>query len=148
MKNRTLLLNAVGIIALATVSALVIGVLIDYTWGLSSDMPGWTGILMAFCTLCASPALIFPYWLVARRRGRRGSYGILASVVAGAAFPVLPTILTCLLGLVYGHEAVAWDRLVESAVGWLVLLAMTLGSGTLCSYVAVLLDAKFGWPRG
>ena len=102
---------------------------------------------MAFCTLCASPAVLFPYWLFARKRGRRSSCGILASVLAGAAFPVLPTVLTYWLGLAYGHRAVAWDRLVESAVGWLVLLVMTLGSGALCSCAAVLLDAKFGWPR-
>jgi len=99
MKNRTILLNSVAIIALATVCALAVGVVVDYTFGVSSDMPGWTGVLMAFCTICASPAVIFPYWLFARHKGRRSSYGILASVLAGAAFPVLPTVLTYLLGI-------------------------------------------------
>jgi len=148
MRTRFVLLGIVMILSLG--AGQVAGFAILY-WEINeiTDGPWRIGLLVfGFCYLCALPGLVAPYCYFAKKMGNASSLGVLPSAMVGIAYPWNLVIVTYLGGLAVGHNQMAWDRLVESLFGWLLLLLMTLGSGIVLSYVSIRLDAVLQGRRG
>jgi len=102
-----------------------------------TDGPWWIGFLiLGFACLCASPCIVIPFAVVAKRTGRDGDRGFLSGVTLGLLYPLAVALLTGLFRTVAGLD-MAWDKLVESLMGWVILAFTTLVPGILVSFIAV-----------
>ncbi len=135
-------------IAIGTLVILGIGALLDIVLSLAvweineiTDVPLWAGLLgFGFLYICALPGLLLPYCLFARTIGRLRSSGLLPATIVGTFYPLSLILLTYIAGLLMGQDAAVWDKLVESVLGWLILLLITLGPGVCLSYISVQID--------
>jgi len=104
-----------------------------------TDGPPWVGYLIfGLCWLCSLPGLVLPYvavsWCKKRITGRFPSF------VCGVTYPLCLILLTH-LGELFGRD-MAWDKLVESAGGWGILLGMTVIPGIALSILSLSVASK------